>query len=140
MTRLPSAWRYTRWLPLLRTYAKPSDSKYSFPEKGDHIIDGKFRASKLCGARESSAATRAGLIELTEAIRTQCLGPAVTRCLELGPGQSRLRARLFDLRAVRAERVDESGGWTLEVELTTSQWQELCMQEGLTDECFQREM
>ena len=87
-----------------------------------------------------SAATRAGLIELTEAIRTQCLGPAVTRCLELGPGQSRLRARLFDLRAVRAERVDESGGWTLEVELTTSQWQELCMKEGLTDECFQREM
>ena len=87
-----------------------------------------------------SAATRAGLIELTEAIRTQCLGPTVTRCLELGPGQSRLRARLFDLRAVRAERAHESGGWTLEVELTTSQWQELCMQEDLADECFQREI
>ncbi len=87
-----------------------------------------------------SAKTGAGLSELTKAIRTQCLGPPVRRRLVLGPGQSRLRARLFDLQAVRAERVHESGGWILEVELTTNRWQELCMQEGLSDECLQREM
>jgi len=87
-----------------------------------------------------SAETREGLIELTEAIRTQCLGPPVTKRLQLGPGQSRLRARLFELRAVRAEQAHESGGWTLEVELTTKRWQELCTQEDLSDECLQREM
>jgi len=83
-----------------------------------------------------SAETREGLIELTEAIRTQCLGPPVTKRLQLGPGQSRLRARLFDLRAVRAEQAHVSGGWTLEVELTTKRWQELCMQEDLSDQCL----
>ena len=83
-----------------------------------------------------SAETREGLIELTEAIRTQCLGPLVTKRLQLGPGQSRLRARLFELRAVRAEQAHVSGGWTLEVELTTKRWQELCMQEDLSDQCL----
>ena len=87
-----------------------------------------------------SAETGEGLIDLTEAIRTQCLGRLVTGRLELGPGQSRLRSRLFDLRAVRAERANESGGWTLDVELTTNRWQELCMQEGLSDDSFQREV
>lgn len=86
-----------------------------------------------------SAETGEGLIDLTEAIRTQCLGRLVTGRLELGVGQSRLRARLFELRAVRAERAHESGGWTLAVELTMKRWQALCLQEGLSDECIQRE-
>jgi GTP-binding protein HflX len=87
-----------------------------------------------------SAETGEGLIDLTEAIRTQCLGRPVMGRLELGPGQSRLRSRLFDLRAVRAERAHESGGWTMDVELTTNRWQELRMQEGLSDDNFQRKM
>jgi GTP-binding protein HflX len=87
-----------------------------------------------------SAETGEGLIDLKEAIRIQCLGRPVTGRLELGPGQSRLRSRLFDLRAVRAERAHESGGWTLDVELTTNRWQELRMQEGLSDDIFQREL
>ena len=86
-----------------------------------------------------SASTGEGLSDLTEAIRTQCLGRLISGRLELGPGQSRLRARLFALRAVRAERVHESGGWSLDVELTTDRWQALCLQEGLSDEIFQRE-
>jgi len=86
-----------------------------------------------------SAETGEGLSDLTEAIRTQCLGRLISGRLELGPGQSRLRARLFALRAVRAERVHESGGWSLDVELTTDRWQALCLQEGLSDEIFQRE-
>ncbi len=86
-----------------------------------------------------SAETGEGLSDLTEAIRTQCLGRLISGRLELGPGQSRLRARLFALRAVRAERVHESGGWSLDVELTTDRWKALCLQEGLSDEIFQRE-
>ncbi len=87
-----------------------------------------------------SAETREGLIELTEAIRNQCLGPPITGRLKLGPDQSRLRAKLFDLRAVRAERARESGGWILEVELTTNRWKELCIREGVSDDSFQQEV
>ncbi|MFP6828366.1 MAG: ribosome rescue GTPase HflX [Gammaproteobacteria bacterium] len=87
-----------------------------------------------------SAKSREGLIELTEAIRDRCLGPPITGILKLGPDQSRLRARLFDLRAVRGERVHELGGWTLDVELTANRWKELCIQEGLSDDSFQREI
>ncbi len=87
-----------------------------------------------------SAETGEGLIDLTEALRAQCLGRLISGRLELGPGQSRLRARLFELRAVRAERVHESGGWSLDVELTTKRWQVLCVQEGLSDDIFQREV
>ena len=87
-----------------------------------------------------SAETHEGLIELTEMMRTQCLGRPVKGRLKLGPGQSRLRARLFRLRAVRAERAHDSGGWTLDVELSMNRWQELCVQEGLSDDSFQREV
>lgn len=87
-----------------------------------------------------SAKSREGLIELTEAIRDRCLGPPITGILKLGPDQSRLRARLFDLRAVRGERVHELGGWSLDVELTANRWKELCIQEGLSDDSFQREI
>ncbi len=87
-----------------------------------------------------SAKSREGLIELTEAIRDRCLGPPITGILKLGPDQSRLRAKLFDLRAVRGERFDELGGWSLDVELTANRWKELCIQEGLSDDSFQREI
>jgi len=84
-----------------------------------------------------SAATNEGLIELTEEIRNQCLGRPIARCLKLGPDQSRLRARFFDLKAVRRERVQESGGWIMDVELTGSRWNELRKQEGVLDNIFQ---
>ena len=87
-----------------------------------------------------SAKSREGLIELTEAIRDRCLGPPITGILKLGPDQSRLRARLFDLRAVRGERVHELGGWSLDIELTANRWKELCIQEGLSDDSLQREI
>ncbi len=87
-----------------------------------------------------SAKSREGLIELTEAIRDRCLGPPITGILKLGPDQSRLRARLFDLRAVRGERVLELGGWSLDLELTANRWKELCIQEGLSDDSLQQEI
>jgi GTP-binding protein HflX len=87
-----------------------------------------------------SAETGAGLEALTDAIRNQCLGPPLIGRLVLGPDQSRVRAKLFDLRAVRREQAEESGGWTLDVELTARRWKELCNQEGLSDDSFQREV
>ncbi len=87
-----------------------------------------------------SAETGAGLDALSDAIRDQCLGPPLIGRLVLGPDQSRIRAKLFDLRAVRSEQAEESGGWTLDVELTTRRWKELCNQEGLSDDSFQREV
>jgi len=64
----------------------------------------------------------------------------VTRRIELSPRQSRLRARLFDLRAVTAEHVNETGGWTLDVELTSRRWRQLCAQEGLAEDVLTQEM
>ena len=64
----------------------------------------------------------------------------MTRRIELTPGQSRLRARLFDLQAVTGERVNEAGGWTLDVELTPQRWQQLCAQEGLAEESLLQEV
>ena len=85
-----------------------------------------------------SAVTGDGLEQLSEVIRARAVGEQVSGRLELGPGESRLRARLFELRAVRAERSHESGGWTLDVALTSKRWKELCIQEGLSDDSFQR--
>jgi len=87
-----------------------------------------------------SALTGEGLDTLVEAVRETCFGATVARRLELTPRQSRLRARLFALRAVTAERVNETGGWTLDVELTNRGWRQLCAQEGLLDDGFLQEM
>lgn len=87
-----------------------------------------------------SAVTGEGLPALAAAIRDASVGATVARRIELTAGQSRLRARLFDLHAVTAERVNESGGWTLDVELTSRRWQRLCAQEGLVDDGLLRDM
>ena len=81
-----------------------------------------------------SALTGEGLDALVETAREACFGATVTRRLELSPRQSRLRARLFALRAVTGERINEAGGWTLDVELTSRGWRQLCAQEGLLDD------
>jgi len=51
-----------------------------------------------------------------------------------------MASSMGERRAVRAEQADESGGWTLDVELTTNRWNELCIQEGLSDDSFQQEL
>ena len=85
-----------------------------------------------------SAVTGEGVEELAGAIRVRAVGEAMCGWLELGPGDSKLRAKLFDLRAVKGERSHASGGWTLEVSLTSKRWKELCIQEGLSVDSFQR--
>ena len=110
--------------------------------KTDRLAAAPFRAfNGSAGAGKSaklwvSAATGTGMDELGRAIRVCALGEPVSGRLELGPDESRLRAKLFELRAVRAERVGETGGWTLDVSLTSKRWRELCAQEGWSGEVF----
>src|SRR5690606_36525646 len=72
-----------------------------------------------------SAVTGEGIPALIEAIRSRVLGGRVAGRLKLGPEQSRLRAKLFDWRALRRERAEPTGGWTIDVELTAQRWREL---------------
>ena len=87
-----------------------------------------------------SAATGLGLPALRAAIGARLLGTRVTGRLHLGPEQSRLRAKLFDWRAVRGETLDEAGGWNLDVELTAQRWQELQRTEGLSADSIRRKV
>jgi GTP-binding protein HflX len=81
-----------------------------------------------------SAATGRGLAGLIEVIHSTVLGGRVAGRLKLGPEHSRVRAKLFDWRAVRGETPDAAGGWTLEVELTARRWRELYTDEGLSED------
>jgi GTP-binding protein HflX len=54
---------------------------------------------------------------LLEAIGARFRSEVVRRELRLPPSAGRLRAQLYALGAVRAEEVDESGDWRLQVEL-----------------------
>ena len=85
-----------------------------------------------------SAVTGSGVGDLGGLIRARAVGEPVSGRLVLGPGDSRLRARLFELRAVRGERLREAGGWTLDISLTSKRWRELCHREGFSGEGFER--
>ena len=85
-----------------------------------------------------SAVTGSGVEELGKLIRARAVGEPVAGRIELGPGDSRLRARLFELRAVRGERLREAGGWTLDISMTSKRWRELCHREGFSGEGFER--
>jgi len=87
-----------------------------------------------------SARTGEGVPELIGAIATVLVGQRVAGQLKLAPSQSRVRAKLFDWRAVRGEKLDAAGGWTLDVELTARRWRELCAQEGLSEDIVQQEV
>ena len=82
----------------------------------------------------ASAATGEGLDLIVEEIARHCEGYRVARTLRLAATQSRMRARLFALDAVRNERVDGNGGWVLDVELPAGRFEELCAAEGVTPE------
>lgn len=103
--------------------------------KLDRVPDARQRELASAGRAQHwvSARTGDGIEGLKDTIRRRVVGPAVTGRLKLGPEHSRIRAKLFDWHAIRHEQADESGGWTIDVELTTGRWQELCESEGLSD-------
>ena len=87
-----------------------------------------------------SARTGAGMEALKRTIRERVAGHSVYGQLKLGPEQSRIRAKLFDWQAIRHEEPDESGGWTIDVELTTRRWRELCQLEGLSKDSVRQKV
>lgn len=103
--------------------------------KIDLASDGALQALRddPRGRVSVSAITGEGIPELIEAVRVRLMGGRVAGRLTLGPDQSRLRAKLFDLEAVRKEQPEPTGGWTIDVELTARRWQELCRSEGLSE-------
>ena len=108
-------------VPTIRVYNK-------IDQVGNEMELGPVETAKIA----VSARTGEGLPGLISAIRAQVVGSPVVGRLELGPEQSRIRAKLFDWKAVRSEKVDAAGRWTLEVELSARRWRELRELEGLS--------
>ena len=118
-------------VPAIRVYNKIDRA----PGGLEHEITGADNAPVFV-----SAVTGTGLPALREAISERLLGDRIKGQLRLGPEQSRLRAKLFDWRAVRSETLDEAGVWTLDVELTAQRWQELRRTEGLPADSIRRKV
>jgi GTP-binding protein HflX len=102
--------------------------------KRDRVPEEQRRELASAGTAQIwvSARTGEGVEALKDIIRRRAVGPAVTGQLKLGPEQSRIRAKLFDWHAIRHEEPDDDGGWTIDVELTSRRWQELCQLDGLS--------
>ena len=108
-------------VPTLRVYNKSDRTEPS----GELERSGSAKISV-------SARTGQGVPALVEAIRAEVVGSPVVGQLRLEPAQSRIRAKLFDWKAVRREEVDAAGCWTMEVELSARRWRELTEMEGLS--------
>jgi len=99
--------------------------------KIDRLDEGAPRQD-LAGDRERfwlSARSGAGLAELREALVARFADRRLVAELRLAPGQGRLRARLHDLDAVRAEVADEQG-WRLSIDLPLAAAERLAAEAG----------
>lgn len=103
----------------------------------DTCSDFRSRESKRIAV---SARTGEGVPALLTAIDAFVGGRRVVGRLTLSPTQSRIRAKLFEWRAVRNEVFDGSGKCTLDVDLTAKRWRELCRREGLSEESVLQEV
>ncbi len=77
-----------------------------------------------------SAHTGNGIAQLKELIGTYFRPGYQTFRLHLPVAAGRLRARLFEQGAVRAETADESGGWIIQVNIDPSSLERLCRDHG----------
>jgi len=77
-----------------------------------------------------SAAEGTGVEALRKAIVEQLEGSRVTRWIQLGPGDARLRAQLFELGAVSEEEFTSKGDWRLRVDLPRDAAERLARQGG----------
>lgn len=84
-----------------------------------------------------SAATGEGLEGLVAAVRQVLDGDMVAGTLRLEADQGRIRSQLFELDAVRHERVTDEGGWLLDVEMSDSRFRQLCRREGMAPETLE---
>jgi len=79
-----------------------------------------------------SAATGEGVDLLQQALAEVFQEEVFHEWIRLGPGDGRLRSRLFDMGAIRNERFDDEGNWLLEIELQQRDLNTLTREEGLS--------
>ncbi len=80
-----------------------------------------------------SAQADMGMELLLEAIAEQFRDQRVHHWLDLPPDAGRLRARLFELEAVRSEKFGEQGEWHLEIEMDEREFEQLKRQKLLDE-------
>jgi len=117
-------------VPVLRVYNKVDRAPPDFVREFDGAGITKHCVSALTGE---------GLEALKNAVRERVAGARVAGELRLTPAQGRLRARLFDWHAVRAETVDEDG-YTLAVDLPAQRWRQLREEEGLSADSIRQKV
>ncbi|HEX6929827.1 MAG TPA: ribosome rescue GTPase HflX [Gammaproteobacteria bacterium] len=78
-----------------------------------------------------SALTGDGFPELREAVTELTRDETVDGWLHLEAGQGKVRARLFDLGAVREEEDSQGGGWRMHVRMPLREYRQLCRHESL---------
>jgi len=83
-----------------------------------------------------SALTGAGVDLLREALAAFFSQDMVREHLRLPPSAGRLRAQLFDMGAVRGERVNDRGEWEIDVEIERSSLKRLHEQEDFAKHLF----
>lgn len=113
-------------VPQLRVFNKIDLS--GEPPRLERDADGRARAVWV------SAATGVGLDRLTVALTERLRGDAMHGWLCLPPMAARLRARLFSLGAVMAERTGPEGEWLIEVRTSRGNMELLYRREGLRAE------
>src|SRR5690606_36810288 len=78
-----------------------------------------------------SALTGAGFPELRAAVAELARDEIIDGWLHLDAAQGRVRARLFDLGAVREEEHSAEGGWNLHVRMPLREYRQLVRHESL---------
>lgn len=103
--------------------------------KADQLADGAPRLERDAEGRIRriwlSARTGSGVDLLIKALGEHFSEGEVSRWLRLPASAGRLRARLYELGAVRRETIDASGDWMLQVHGHKPWLDELCRDEGL---------
>ncbi len=78
-----------------------------------------------------------GLSLLRDALSTRFKEARAIGELSLAPAEGRLRAKLFQLGAVTSERLNDAGGWYLQLDMPQRQFDRFCAQEEFSAELLQ---
>jgi GTP-binding protein HflX len=72
-----------------------------------------------------SARSGRGLALLDQAFEECFAGGRIRRTVQVGPAEAALRAKLYRLGTVLRDDRNESGGWSLELEISPMEWRSL---------------
>jgi GTP-binding protein HflX len=84
-----------------------------------------------------SAVTGEGIPEFLQALADRFKAEQVHGMLELPATAGGIRARLFELGAIREESMDEHGDWHLEILLARKDFERVRKQAGLAEDCLE---